>query len=49
MDLVGTCRFIYTGTIHVKMEEPPDLIKASDRYLLEDLKLICERVMANVH
>jgi len=49
MDLVGTCRFIYTGTIHVKMDEAPDLLKASDRYLLEDLKLICERVMANVH
>ena len=46
---VGTYRFIYTRTVHVKLDDAPDLLKASDQYLLEDLKLICERGMANIH
>jgi len=47
--LVDTCRFIYTGTIDVNIDDAPNLLKASDQYLLENLKLICERVMANVY
>ena len=47
--LVDTCRFIYTGTVDVKFDDDPDLLIASDQYLLEDLKLSCERVIANVY
>ncbi|KAK7327232.1 hypothetical protein VNO80_31597 [Phaseolus coccineus] len=39
-------RFIYTGTVDVKLDDAEDLLRASDQYLLEDLKLICERVIA---
>jgi len=47
--LVDTCRFIYTGTVDVKLDDAKDLLRAADQYLLQDLKLICERVIAKVH
>jgi len=47
--MVGTYKFIYTRTIDVKFDDALDLLKDSDQYLLEDLKLIWERVMAKVH
>ncbi|ESW17954.1 hypothetical protein PHAVU_006G001300 [Phaseolus vulgaris] len=39
-------RFIYTGTVDVKLDDAKDLLRAADQYLLQDLKLICERVIA---
>ncbi|KAL3727338.1 hypothetical protein ACJRO7_032124 [Eucalyptus globulus] len=39
-------RFIYTGSIDVTLEIAQDLLRASDQYLLEGLKRLCEYSIA---
>lgn len=39
-------RFLYTGTVEVTLEIAQDLLRASDQYLLEGLKRLCEECIA---
>ncbi|KAI3742598.1 hypothetical protein L1987_60286 [Smallanthus sonchifolius] len=39
-------RYIYTGSIDVKLEIAQDLLRAADQYLLEGLKRLCEYTIA---
>lgn len=39
-------RFLYTGTAEVTLEIAQDLLRASDQYLLEGLKRLCEECIA---
>ncbi|ONH93589.1 hypothetical protein PRUPE_8G240700 [Prunus persica] len=39
-------RFIYTGSVDVKLDIAQDLLRAADQYLLEGLKRLCEHAIA---
>ncbi|KAL2320949.1 hypothetical protein Fmac_029918 [Flemingia macrophylla] len=39
-------RFLYTGTVDVKLDVAQDLLKAADQYLLDGLKRICEYALS---
>ncbi|XP_057416749.1 ARM REPEAT PROTEIN INTERACTING WITH ABF2-like [Lotus japonicus] len=39
-------RFIYTGTVDVKLDIAKDLLIAADQYLLEDLKHLCAHAIS---
>jgi hypothetical protein len=41
-------QYIYTGSVGVEAELARDLLQASDMYLLEGLKRLCEAAMAQV-
>ena len=49
MILMGTgVRFIYTGTIEMTTDIAQDLLRATDQYILEGLKRLCEYSIAQV-
>lgn len=48
MHLFVKCRFIYTGSVEVTLDIAQDLLRASDQYLLEGLKRLCEYSIAQV-
>ncbi|KAF7849863.1 hypothetical protein BT93_L0194 [Corymbia citriodora subsp. variegata] len=39
-------RFIYTGSVDITMDIARDLLKASDQYLMEELKRLCQGAIA---
>ncbi|CAN4091555.1 unnamed protein product [Withania somnifera] len=39
-------RYIYTGSVDVKLDVAQDLLRAADQYLLEGLKRLCEYAIA---
>ncbi|XP_031101251.1 ARM REPEAT PROTEIN INTERACTING WITH ABF2-like [Ipomoea triloba] len=39
-------RYVYTGSVNVNLEIAQDLLRASDQYLLEGLKRLCEYAIA---
>ncbi|XP_073273104.1 ARM REPEAT PROTEIN INTERACTING WITH ABF2-like [Primulina huaijiensis] len=39
-------RFIYTGSVDIKLDIAQDLLRAADQYLLEGLKRLCEYAIA---
>ncbi|GAB4840773.1 hypothetical protein Ancab_021535 [Ancistrocladus abbreviatus] len=39
-------RFLYTGTVNVTRDIAQDLLRAADQYLLDGLKQLCERTIA---
>ncbi|KAF8025250.1 hypothetical protein BT93_F2176 [Corymbia citriodora subsp. variegata] len=39
-------RFIYTGSVDITMDIAQDLLKASDQYLMEELKRLCQGAIA---
>ncbi|XP_057438771.1 ARM REPEAT PROTEIN INTERACTING WITH ABF2-like [Lotus japonicus] len=41
-------RFIYTGTVEVKLDIVEDLLRAADQYLLDGLKCLCEKAISQV-
>lgn len=41
-------RYIYVGTVEVEPEQAMPLLQASDQYLLEGLKRLCEATLAQV-
>ena len=47
MILMGTgVRFIYTGKVEMTTDIAQDLLKATDQYILEGLKCLCEYSIA---
>lgn len=45
---LSVARFIYTGSVDVKLDIAQDLLRAADQYLLEGLKRLCEHAIAQV-